>query len=84
MTDLRYLGTAPNEYVFEGLSYFTCSTGFSYRSGDLHLMKPADDVSETFLVKPEDIDKDETGFRSVERILDMFLKTKRLPVRQPF
>ncbi len=77
VTDLCFLCTVPNEYVFKGLSYFTCDIGFSCRSEDLHLMKPADDVSEAFLVRPGDIDRNEIGFRSIERIIGFYLESKK-------
>lgn len=75
--NLRYIGSSPNEYVYKGLSYFTCDLGFSCSSEDLSQMLPADDVSEAFLMRPEDIDRSEIGFPSMERILGIYLSLKR-------
>lgn len=75
--DLRYIGSSPNEYVYKGLSYFTCDLGFACRPDDLSIMKPADDVSEAFLVRPEDIDISEIGFPSMERLLEIYMRSKK-------
>lgn len=74
--DLKYIGSSPNEYVYKGLSYFTCDLGFVCRSDELSRMVPADDVSEAFLMRPEDIGRSEIGFPSMERILGIYLSLK--------
>lgn len=71
--NLRYIGSSPNEYVFRGISYFTCDMGFVCESDELPQMLPADDVSEAFLIRPEDIDRREICFPSIERILNLYL-----------
>jgi len=74
--DLRYIGSSPNEYVYKGLSYFTCDLGFVCRSDEISRMVPADDVSEAFLIRPEDIVQSEIGFPSMQRLLDIYIKMK--------
>lgn len=73
---LRYLGSSPNEYIFGGVSYFTCDLGFICTSGELSAMRPADDVSEAGLVRPEEIERKEIAFPSMERLLDLYLEEK--------
>jgi hypothetical protein len=73
---LQYIGSSPNEYIFKGLSYFTCDMGFLCESDTLSQMLPADDVSEAFLMRPEDIDSNEIGFPSMERILGIYMSLK--------
>ena len=76
VNNLSFTGTFPNEYVFKGLSYYTCDMGFVCFSDELEEMKPADDVSEAILVRPEDIDYREIGFPSIENLLKLYLKQK--------
>lgn len=75
--DLRYIGSAPNEYLYKGISYFTCDVAFVCTSDELGKMKPADDVSEVFLIKPEEIDRSKIGFPSAVTILDIYMETRR-------
>ena len=73
---LAFLGTCPNEYVYRGLSYFTCDLGFVCSSVELEQMHPADDVSEAILIRPEDIDFREIGFPSIEYLLKQYVNRK--------
>jgi len=70
---LYYIGSSPNEYFYKGLSYFTCDMGFVCEAEDLSRMSPADDVSEAFLISPEDIDRSVIGFPSIAMLLDIYL-----------
>lgn len=74
--DFKFIGSSPNEYVYKGLSYFTCDLGFICRSDEISRMVPADDVSQVFLIRPEDIDPAEICFPSIERILKLYLEFK--------
>ncbi len=71
---LRYICSSPNEYVFKGLSYFTCDIGFICEPDDISEMRPADDVSEAFLIRAEDINPAEICFPSIEKILRIYLE----------
>ncbi len=77
LKSIRYIGSSPNEYIFRGLSYFTCDLGFLCTSDEISKIHPADDVSEAFLIRPEDIDRNEICFPSMARILDIYLKFKQ-------
>lgn len=74
--DLKYIGSSPNEYVYKELSYFTCDLGFVCKADNLASMIPADDVSEAFLIRAEDIDPARICFPSIERILKLYLDLK--------
>lgn len=76
LKSLRLFATAPNEYVFNGLIYFTCDLGFICTSDSLDRMKPDDDVSEALLVSPSDINFDEIGFPSIAKILQLYIQQK--------
>jgi len=71
---INYIGSSANEYIYRDLSYFTCDLGFVCVTDELAEMKPADDVSEAILVRPEDIDYSEICFPSIEILLKMYQK----------
>ena len=73
---LCFLGAFPNEYVYGGLSYFTCDIGFSCISDEPEKIRPADDVSEAILILPEEINFSEIAFPSVKKILRLYIKQK--------
>lgn len=73
---LEFIGTFPNEYVYGGLSYFTCDLGFACLCDETDKMQPADDVSEAILVKPGDIDYGEICFPSIINLLKQYIKQK--------
>ena len=78
-----FIGTFPNEYVYNGLSYFTCDLGFVCTSREVERIKPADDVSEAMLVRPGDIDMGLIGFPSIKNILSLYIKQKQAAKGQP-
>ena len=73
---LSFIGTSPNEYIYNGLSYFTCDLGFICSSDELAEMKAADDVREVILLMPEEIDYSEIGFPSIKNLLSLYIKQK--------
>jgi ADP-ribose pyrophosphatase YjhB (NUDIX family) len=70
---LHFLATFPNEYVFKGLSYFTCDIAFICKLDHIPVIKPADDVSEAIIVQPDTINFDEICFPSIIHILKRYL-----------
>jgi ADP-ribose pyrophosphatase YjhB (NUDIX family) len=73
---LRLLASFPNEYIFNGLKYFTCDLGFICTTDELEKIKPADDVSEAILIDPDDISFAEIGFPSIVNLLKSYIKQK--------
>jgi len=71
---MRFMASRPNEYVYRGLSYFTCDMGFICTTDEIDAIKPADDVSEALLVKPEAIDFAQIGFPSIEMLLKTYIE----------
>jgi NAD+ diphosphatase len=71
--DLKYLISFPNEYAFEGISYFTCDLAFTSPVENLSGLKPADDVSDVLAVHPEEIDFDAIAFPSILNILKFYI-----------
>ena len=68
VTTMQFLGSFPNEYVYKGISYFTCDLAFVCTVPDLSHLKPSDDVSEAILLHPNDIDYDALSFPSIRSI----------------
>jgi len=77
VTSIQWMATFPNEYVFKGLSYFTCDMGFICTTDEPDKIKPADDVLEALILKPEDIDFNEICFPSIEKFLRLYINLRR-------
>jgi NAD+ diphosphatase len=76
--DIKFLASFPNEYVFEGISYFTCDIAFVCPMNDLSNLKPADDVAEVLVVDPKEIDFNIISFPSIIDILKCYIKKEAL------
>lgn len=66
---LQYLSSAPNTYLYRGVTYLTTDAFFSCQVDSLEDIRPADDVSEHILISPRDINLDEIAFDSVKTTL---------------
>jgi len=76
ITEMKYIGSFPNEYVFKGVSYFTCDMAFVCKLNNNTILKPADDVSEAILIKTKDIDYQQISFPSITNILKRYINLK--------
>jgi NAD+ diphosphatase len=76
VTSLKMLATFPNEYVFKGISYYTCDIAFICSVKDIKEMHPADDVSEAVIIHPSKIDYNEISFPSIVNVLKMYVEKK--------
>jgi NAD+ diphosphatase len=74
---VHFITSFPNEYVYKGLSYFTCDLAFVCPVPDLSLLKPADDVAEALVVRPHDIDFDTISFPSIVNILKTYIDVNK-------
>jgi len=73
VTDMRFLASYPNEYVFKGISYYTCDMAFVCPNIDLNHLKPDDDVAEALVIHPRDIDYGIISFPSIVNILKSYV-----------
>ena len=73
LTRMKYLGSFPNEYVFKGVSYFTCDLAFVCPIPEETTLYPADDVSEALIIMPNDIDYKQISFPSIGNILRLYV-----------
>jgi NAD+ diphosphatase len=72
--NMNYLASFTNEYVFEGISYFTCDFAFVCPMNDLSNLKPADDVEDVLVIDPKDIDFNIISFPSIINILKCYIR----------
>jgi mutator protein MutT len=73
VTSLKLLATFPNEYVFKGISYYTCDTAFICSVQDISEMQATDDVTEAVIIHPSQIDYNEISFPSIVNVLKMYI-----------
>jgi NAD+ diphosphatase len=71
----EYFGTFPNEYLFDGIVYFTLDILFACEVSDLSTLKPADDVSSCEFISPEKININEIGLSSVKSMIGAYLSS---------
>lgn len=69
---MEFIGSFPNEYVFNGISYFTCDMAFVCQIAEGTELYPADDILDAVVLRPEAIDYDEICFPSIINILKLF------------
>ena len=73
VTRMNYIGSFPNEYVYKGVSYFTCDLAFVCPIPDGTELYPSDDVSEALILNPKDIDYQQISFPSIINILRLYI-----------
>jgi NAD+ diphosphatase len=71
---IKFLTSFPNDYVFKGISYFTCDIAFVCPIEDLSGLKPADDVSGALIINPGDINFKMISFPSIVNILKYYIE----------
>jgi NAD+ diphosphatase len=69
----HFYGTFPNEYLFDGIVYFTLDMVFVCEVSDFSTLRPADDVVSCEFLSPEKIHPDEIGLKSVKNIIADYL-----------
>jgi ADP-ribose pyrophosphatase YjhB (NUDIX family) len=73
VTTMNYIGSFPNEYVYKGVSYYTCDMAFVCPIPTGSPLHPSDDVSEALIIKPKDIDHQHISFPSISNILRLYI-----------
>jgi ADP-ribose pyrophosphatase YjhB (NUDIX family) len=75
--DLKYIGSYPSEYLFEGINYPVLNFVFAAKvRGDLRKMKPQDDVKELRFFDPENIPYEEFAFEWTKKMLKDYFGKK--------
>jgi ADP-ribose pyrophosphatase YjhB (NUDIX family) len=63
ITDVRYFGSSPNTYEYEGVTYFTADAFFTCRPVGLATLKLSDENTELVLLQPDEIDPATLAFK---------------------
>lgn len=66
---IRFFGSFPNEYLFEGIVYFTLDIVFECSVSNFAPLFPSDDVSSCEFIAPDKINLNEIGLDSVKNII---------------
>lgn len=69
---MEFIGSFPNEYVFNGISYFTCDMAFVCEIANDTVLNAADDITDAVVIRPEDIDYNQICFPSIVNILKLY------------
>ena len=73
VTNVEYLASFPNEYIYSGFSVFTVDLAFICTVDDLSAIVPADDVSEVEFVYPQDVKKEDLCSESMVNIINLYI-----------
>ncbi len=73
VTEMKFLASFPNEYIYGGISYFTCDLAFICPIQSIENLNVDDDVSEAILIKPELINFESISFPSICKILTQYI-----------
>ncbi len=69
---MEFIGSFPNEYVFNGVSYFTCDMAFVCKVAAGTILNASDDITDAVVINPEEINYDEICFPSIVNILKLY------------
>lgn len=75
--EIRFFGSFPNEYLYDGIVYFTLDIVFKCVVHNFDLLHPADDVSSCEFIAPDKINLNEIGLDSVKNIILAYWKKKQ-------
>lgn len=72
---MKYLGSAPNEYIFSGFSVFTIDLAFEVIPSSVEYLKPMDDILEFRFYDESEFDYDDIPAPSIRKFVkDYFRK----------
>ena len=74
VNQMHFLVSFPNQYVFGGITYFTCDLAFICPIDSVNKIKADDDVSEAIVIKPELINFEHISFPSISKILKTYMQ----------
>ncbi|HPI93498.1 MAG TPA: NUDIX domain-containing protein [Deltaproteobacteria bacterium] len=73
----RYLGSFPNAYPYDGVTYRTLDQAFTCTVKSFAPQKLSEEIREVRLLKPSEIPLDQVGFDSIRAILQAYLKSRK-------
>lgn len=72
VTDVRYFGSLPNTYEYEGVSYFTADAFFLCKPVDIKQMKISEENTDVLLVDPGKIDPGIIAFEPMKTMIERY------------
>ena len=82
ITGLGYLFSVPNIYDYAGIRYHTVDMAFKCSIRDLSVLRPGDEVAEIIFLRPEKLDPEEFGLKSMREIIARFIGMRGTEGRQ--
>ena len=71
---MDYFETAPNEYMYKGVTYPTLDMAFICHVADFSTMKTLDDIEQAIFLPPKSIDLARFAFTSIRTFVEQFKK----------
>ncbi len=72
--NFRYLGSFPNTYFYQDVTYFTTDAIFVVESPNVENLKAGKEIEELVIVHPREIDLDGIGFESIREGIKRYKK----------
>lgn len=69
VTELQFFGTFPNQYLYDGIVYFTLDLVFVCHVEDFTSLRAADDVCDYHFINPQHVVLNDIGFDSIRAIV---------------
>jgi NADH pyrophosphatase NudC (nudix superfamily) len=77
ITDLNYLVSYSNEYIYNDYSVFTTDLGYACKVKNFDNIKIDDDIADFQFFSPKDIDFNKISSNSIKKILKFYLAEKK-------
>lgn len=74
ISQLRYLVSSPNRYVYKNIEYTTCDCIFTGILKSTHIKPETAEISEILFLDPWEINPEDFAFESMKKGLSAFLK----------
>lgn len=75
---LKYLGSAPNEYVFSGYTVFTLDMAFLVSSQSVKHLKPMDDILDYGFFAEEELNYDDIPAPSIKKFVKDYFQSIKI------
>ncbi len=72
ITDLQYLTSFPNHYIYKGISYYTIDMAFVCKVKTFENIKVLDDISGIEFIPINEVDIEGIGLQSIKRIIEYY------------
>ena len=72
--NFRYLGSFPNIYSYQGVTYFTTDAIFAVQTPNLDRLKANPEIQEFVIIEAKEIELDRIGFESIKEGIKRYLK----------